>query len=116
VLERPQRRRFSTPYKLKILSEVDQCHENGEIGLILRREGLYSSNLTRWRKWRDAMRSKPNKKPISNTLKNENARLQRENIRLKAKLERANKLLEVQKKMAELMENLKSNSDEDVLE
>jgi transposase len=50
VVDKPGRRRFSPAYKLGILEEVDGCTEPGEIGRILRREGVYSSSLTTWRK------------------------------------------------------------------
>ena len=53
VSEKAKRRRFTTEYNLHILREVDQCKASGEVGAILRREGLYSSNLTNWRRQRD---------------------------------------------------------------
>ncbi|RLE17766.1 MAG: IS3 family transposase, partial [Acidobacteria bacterium] len=49
VSEKATRRRFSAKYKLRILAEIDACREKGQTGAILRREGLYSSNLTKWR-------------------------------------------------------------------
>ncbi len=52
VPEKPVRRRFSTPYKLRILAETDRCTEMGQIGELLRREGLYSSQLSTWRRQR----------------------------------------------------------------
>src|SRR6266536_665081 len=54
LVERPQRRRFSAEYKLRILREADGCERPGEVGALLRREGLYTSHLTYWRKQRDA--------------------------------------------------------------
>ena len=53
VLERPVRRRFTVEYKAKILAEADACTEAGQFGELLRREGLYSSHLTTWRRQRD---------------------------------------------------------------
>jgi transposase-like protein len=53
VVPRAKRRQFSAQYKLQILTEADQCSQRGEIGALLRREGLYSSHLTTWRKQRD---------------------------------------------------------------
>ena len=50
VVDRPLRRRFSPSYKLRIVEEADRCTEPGEVGQVLRREGLYSSHLTTWRK------------------------------------------------------------------
>src|SRR5213594_2363704 len=54
LVERPLRRRFSAEYKLRVLREADACSEPGEIGALLRREGLYSSLLTEWRRAREA--------------------------------------------------------------
>src|SRR3954447_16514885 len=54
LVERPKRRRFSADYKLRIVREADACTAPGEIGVLLRREGLYSSLLTEWRRARDA--------------------------------------------------------------
>ena len=50
VVDKPSRRRFSPSYKLRIVEEADRCTEPGEVGRLLRREGLYSSHLTTWRK------------------------------------------------------------------
>ena len=54
LVERPKRRRFSAEYKLRIVREADACGRSGEVGELLRREGLYSSLLTEWRRARDA--------------------------------------------------------------
>src|SRR5215218_5926389 len=54
LVERPRRRRFSAEYKLAIVREADACTQPGEIGALLRREGLYSSHLVEWRRARDA--------------------------------------------------------------
>ena len=54
VFEKPVRRRFSTEYKVRILTEADRCVKMGQLGEMLRREGLYSSLLSTWRAQRDA--------------------------------------------------------------
>jgi len=105
--EKPRRRRFSAEYKLRILDEADRCTKPGELGLLLRREGLYSSHLAAWRRWR--RRAHPDhpesQKPATESqLKHENARLQRENARLQLKLEHAEKLAALQKKFTEMLE------------
>lgn len=99
-----QRRRFSTAYKQGILAEADRCNHRGELGALLRREGLYSSHLTRWRQQRQANTLQPRKRgrqtePQATQL----ARLQRENERLKNQLERAELIIEAQKKLCQLL-------------
>lgn len=99
VLARSSRRRFSANYKRSILEEADRCTESGEIGALLRRKGLYSSNLTRWRRQRrhgEPTGAKPGRKPTSEETK-ELRQLQRENQRLTRKLEQAETIIEVQK-------------------
>ena len=91
-----KRRRFSAEYRRRILDEVDRARA-GEIGLILRREGLYSSHLTVWRKWRSGVASKKKTgKEVELVL--ENKRLEKENAKLKLKLRKAEAMLELQKK------------------
>ena len=96
-----KRRKFSDTYKLKILDEIDRNPR--ESGVIIRREGLYSSSLTNWRKWRDGMSEM--KKPTSPNKKmhNDLAKLERENTRLKLKLKKAEILIEFQKKASEML-------------
>ncbi|MCF6349180.1 MAG: transposase [Flavobacteriaceae bacterium] len=99
-----KRRRFTTEYKLRVLEEADQCTEPGQIGLLLRREGLYSNSLYNWRKWRDKLTSKKDNAVSSvRDLRNENARLKRENARLHLKLKKADALLDLQKKASEIL-------------
>ena len=102
-----KRRRFSVAYKLRILEEADRCTESGQIGLLLRREGLYSHHLYNWRKWRRKMSQKRDGGVKGNSslkvLRNENARLNRENRRLQLKLKKAEALLELQKKASEIL-------------
>ncbi len=104
VMARPKRRRFSAAYKRSILEEADRCTEAGDIGALLRREGLYSSNLTTWRRQHqhgELEGAKPGRKPVSEQAK-QVKKLQRENPRLKRKLEQAERIIEVQKKLSQL--------------
>ncbi len=96
------RRRFTAEYKRRILDEVSRAG-HGEIGLILRREGLYSSQLSQWRDWRNGMTSKKKDSGLSSKLKAEYQRLQKENARLKLKLRKAEAMLDLQKKAAEIL-------------
>ena len=96
-----RRRVFSGEYKRRILEEVDRARP-GEIGLILRREGLYSSQLGNWRKWRSGVTSKK-KTGKEAELLSENKRLEKENAKLKLKLRKAEAMLELQKKAHEIM-------------
>jgi len=109
-LPRPRRRIFSTEFKLKFLAEADACKGTGQVAALLRREGLYSSNLTEWRRARAAGLlgaldpGKPAAKPQRvNHLEAENKRLQTEKRVLERRLRRAELLLEIQKKASELM-------------
>ena len=107
VVPRAKRRQFSAKYKLRILTEADQCTQRGEIGALLRREGLYSSHLTTWRRQRDRGQlaglssKKRGRKPDPQAV--ELARLQRENEQLKARLEQAETIIEVQKKLSQML-------------
>jgi transposase-like protein len=104
------RRRFSAEYKLKILREAEACTRPGAIGALLRREGLYSSNLTTWRTQRrtgELGGLAPKKRgPVpkaKNPLATKVAALEREVTRYKARAERAEGLVELQKKVAEFL-------------
>jgi transposase-like protein len=104
VLARPERRRFTNEYKLNFLEEVDRCNQPGQIGLLLRREGLYSSRISTWRQWRDRMKTgQPAGNRSAKDWHNENAKLQRENESLKKKLKKAEGLIELQKKVCEIL-------------
>ena len=110
VLEKPVRRRFTVEYKAKVLAEADACSEPGMLGELLRREGLYSSHLTTWRKQRDegalaglAPKRRGRKAKPENPLADEVARLQRENQRLKEQLRQAELVIDVQKKVSEML-------------
>lgn len=110
VSEKPVRRRFTAEYKLRILGEADRCSLPGQLGALLRREGLYSSHLTNWRRQRDAgtlaglAPKRRGRKPAPDApLIAENERLKRENQRLADKLRQAETIIEVQKKLSEVL-------------
>jgi len=110
VPERPVRRRFTAEYKLRILGEADRATGRGQLGALLRREGLYSSHLTTWRKQRDegtlaglAPKRRGRKAAPNAPLVAENERLDRENRRLAEKLRQAETIIEVQKRLSELL-------------
>lgn len=106
---KPQRRTFTADYKLRILEEADAATERGQIGALLRREGLYSSHLDKWRKQRahgtlTALQPQPRgRKPTRDARDEELARLQRENARLQAQLRKAEIIIDVQKKVSQLL-------------
>ena len=119
VREKRRRRKFTAKYKLDILEKADACAESGQMGALLRREGLYSSNLTTWRRQReqgllDAMSPKKRgrKRIERNPLAQEVARLQRENEQLKSKFKKAQTIIEVQKKVSEVL-GISQNPDEE---
>lgn len=108
--DRPRRRTFTAQDKLRILAETDRAAETGGIGAILRREGLYSSNLTDWRRQRDAgvigglsPAKRGPKAAEPNPLAAELARLQQDNARLTRRLTRAEAIIDIQKKVAALL-------------
>ena len=105
-----QRRRFTASEKLRILEEAEACTEPGEIGALVRREGIYSSYLSRWRQARDrgqltalgAQQRGP--KPVTDAaLAREVVRLRQEKKRLQARLGQAEAIIEVQKKLSQLL-------------
>ena len=106
VVARPTRRRFSAEYKLRILQEADH-DAPGEVGALLRREGLYSSHLTTWRKQRAvgdlAALAAKKRGPKVDPQAVELARLQRELAKLQAKLARADLIIDAQKKLLVLL-------------
>jgi transposase-like protein len=107
VVAKAQRRRFTAAYKRQILEKVAQCTGPGDVGALLRREGLYSSHLTAWRAARargelageGARRRGPKPTPRDPAVKRM-LQLERENRRLRARAERAEALVEVQKKLS----------------
>lgn len=110
VVEKARRRRFSARYKLEVLRQADACTAPGELGALLRREGLYSSHLVTWRRQRDegalaglAPRKRGRKRRPNNPLTARVAELERENQRLRDKLHRAETIIEVQKKLSAVL-------------
>jgi transposase-like protein len=107
VPAKARRRQFSPEYRLRILKEADACKGPGEIGALLRREGLYSSNLVTWRRQRDAralVGMKEHKRGPK--ARREDPRLKqkdREIARLQHRLKQAETVIEVQKKVAEIL-------------
>lgn len=109
VPARVQRRRFTADYKLKILDQIDNCTKSGEIGALLRREGLYSSQVTLWRKARQKgalaglskKRGPVKKKKTAEAMEIE--RLEREVAKLKEQLRRAAVINDVQKKVSDIL-------------
>jgi transposase len=104
-----KRRSFTREYKMRIVEEVDRCRHPGEVGMLLRRERLYSSHLATWRKLRqEAARKAPSakrgRKPVAvNPLAAEVTRLNRENARLELRNRKLEGLIELQKKASELL-------------
>jgi transposase len=108
VVPKAKRRMFSAKYKLRILEEANSCTEAGQVGALLRREGLYSSHLTTWRRQRDkgvlkGLSPQKRGRKRKDELEREVTRLQRENERLQASLEQAEMIIEVQKKLSRLL-------------
>lgn len=110
VVPTAKRRRFTGKEKLRILEEADACTEPGELGALLRREGIYSSYLSRWRRERDrgqlqalSPKRRGPKPPANSELMREMARLRRENERLRARLAQAATIIEAQKKLSEVL-------------
>ena len=108
MLPKPERRQFSAAEKLRILEAADRCTEPGQIGALLRREGMYSSHLSKWRWLRkqghlQALHPQQRGPKVIHTPEQEElARLQRENARLQAKLAHAEASIDIQKKVSAL--------------
>lgn len=100
------RRRFSAPYKLEILEKADKCCNPGDLGALLRKEGLYSSILATWRRQRaqgivGGLSQKRGRKPTAkNPIADELQQLRRENRKLRERLERAELIIDIQKKIS----------------
>ena len=110
VPEKARRRKFSAEYKLRILRLADSCTDPGSLGRLLRKEGLYSSNLTTWRRQRDQgilqglKPAKRGRKPSEpNPLLPELEQLRKENERLVKRLNRAELIIDVQKKVSQML-------------
>ena len=119
VVAKPKRRQFTAVYRLRILEEAERCGGPGEVGQVLRREGLYSSHLTSWRKSRreGALKGLASKKrgvkPMErNPLDSKVRELEAKVARLEKELHQAHTILDVQEKVAGLLGfNLKDGSD-----
>jgi transposase-like protein len=111
VPEKAKRRTYTAEYKLQIVKEADACKEPGDVGALLRREGLYSSHLTTWRQARDrgelAPGAKARKRGPKAAPRDERdkriAELERQNAKLTVRAERAEAIAEIQKKVAALL-------------
>jgi len=117
VPEKARRRRFTAKYKLHILAKASECSKPGEIGELLRKEGLYSSHLSKWRQQREAgalaalTPKKRGRKPLPvDPQAKRVAELERENTRLRQKLEKAETIIDVQKKLSRLLESTEEAS------
>jgi transposase-like protein len=113
-------RKFSREEKLRILEEADACTEPGEIGALIRREGIYSSYLSRWRQARDrgqldgsSGKKRGPKRTVDQELVEENEALRRENERLRRRLEQAETIIEVQKKLSQIL-GLETSAQENI--
>jgi transposase len=110
LVDRPVRRRFTAEYKLGILREAEACTRPGEVGALLRREGLYSSILSEWRKQRDAgslqALSRPRGRKPPHPLEAENATLLKRAQRAETELQKARRVIEVQGNVSALLGEL----------
>lgn len=118
VPEQAKRRRFSARYKLRILKEADACAERGQLGALLRREGLYYSHLTTWKRHcqegslQSLSPKKRGPKPKTSKKKTQVAQLESENRRLRQKLNQAEAIIDIQKKVYALLEANQDSADE----
>jgi transposase-like protein len=104
VVAQAKRRQFSAAYKRQIVAQADACTAPGEIGALLRREGLYSSHLSNWRRQLAAgTLGDPRRGRPAEPLVAENAQLRRENARLRRELEKTQLIVDAQKKLAQVL-------------
>ena len=107
VVEKAKRKRFTAAEKIRILREVEACRGTGEMGALLRREGIYSSYLTTWRKQRESQELEglaPQKRgPKPNPEAIELAKLRHEHARLQERMRQAELIMDVQKKVAQML-------------
>ena len=117
VVAKAKRRQYTAEYKLGILREAEACQGFGEIGALLRREGLYSSNLTNWRRQRERGEldglSPQKRGPKLDLQAIELAKLKRENERLRERLRKAELIIEVQKKVAQMLSEVSGETEPD---
>ena len=110
VQSRPERRRFSAEYKRRILVEAEKC-PHGQLGSLLRREGLTYTQLSDWRRaYADGTLTDKRRGPQANPNRAEVRRLEAENARLKRKLEQAEAIIDAQKKLAQLLDSQEEES------
>ena len=114
---KPQRRRFSLSYKRAVVAEAEKCREAGAIGVLLRREGLFSSQLSQWRKQIevDGLNGPPPKrgrrpKVTHSRESKELAQVRQENERLRSRLAQAELIIGAQKKLAQAFESILSQA------
>lgn len=110
IPDKAVRRRFTAEYKLRILNQADACTEPGSLGTLLRREGLYASNLNTWRHQRErgiltglTPRKRGRKESVREPLLAENEKLRKENERLTNRLRQAEIIIDVQKKVSQIL-------------
>jgi transposase-like protein len=108
VVSKPQPRRYTAEYKLRMLKEYDACEQPGEKGALLRREGIYASNISTWRRQysqggMDGLH-KTKRGPKADPQTRENKKLRQENEQLKKRLQHAELIIEVQKKVSQILE------------
>ena len=117
VVAKAKRRQYTAKYKLRILREVDACQGYGEIGALLRREGVYSSSLTNWRRQRERGEldglSPQKRGPKLDPQAIELVRLKREVERLRERLRKAEMIIDVQKKVAQMLGEASEETDQD---
>ena len=108
VLPKATRRRYSAKYKRRIVQEAARCSESGQVGALLRQEGIYSSQLATWRRQYEqgalqGLNKTRGRRPTKTPASQELARLERENLRLKEDLRKAHLIIDVQKKVSALL-------------
>ena len=110
VPDKAVRRHFTAEYKLRILNEADACTEAGSLGSLLRREGLYASNLNTWRGQRErgvlsalTPKKRGRKESVRDPLVADNEKLRRDNERLTNRLRQAEIIIDVQKKVSQIL-------------
>jgi transposase-like protein len=107
VQPKAERRRFTAEYKRRIVAEAEQC-QHGELGSLLRREGLTYAQIGKWRTAHAEGTLGKKRGPVANPNRAEMRRLEAENARLKRQLERAELIIAAQKKLARLLEEAQS--------
>ncbi len=120
VPEKPRRRRFTAEYKLRIVADADACGDPGAVGALLRREGLYSSHLSTWRRQRDegqlqalSPKKRGRKARKDHPLARELAQVRREKAAVEQKLKQAELIISIQKKASEMLGIPLTNPEDD---